>query len=198
MYCTCRAIRPLHQLDVLGMLERLELHHLRDCSAAANRPVGVEHVGDAAAHAGGEIAPGRPEHDDAPAGHVLAAVVADAFDDRERAAVADGEALARHAAEVRLAARRAVERDVADDDVLFGDERRLPRRIDDDLAARQALADVVVRVAFERQRDAARHERAEALAGRSGERAAGSCRRAALRRRSASSPRSRASCRPCD
>ena len=40
------------------------------------------------------------------------------------------------------------------------------RRVDDDLAAGQALADVVVGVAFERQRHAARHERAEALAGR--------------------------------
>jgi hypothetical protein len=44
------------------------------------------------------------------------------------------------------------------------------RRIDDDLAAGEPLADVVVRVALELQRDAARHERAEALAGRSGER----------------------------
>ena len=43
------------------------------------------------------------------------------------------------------------------------------RRIDDQPAAREPLADEVVRVAFERQRDAARHERAEALSGRSGE-----------------------------
>ena len=59
-------------------------------------------------------------------------------------------------------------------------KRRLARRQDDDLAARQPLADVVVRVAFEAQRDAARHERAEALAGRPGELQAESCRRAAL------------------
>ena len=107
--------------------------------------VRVEHVGDAAAHAGGEVAAGPAEHDDASAGHVLAAVIADAFDDGERAAVADGEAFAGDAAEVRLAAGRAVERDVADEDVVLGDEARLLRRIDDDLAARQPLADVVVR-----------------------------------------------------
>ena len=41
----------------------------------------VEDVRDPAAHPGGEVAPGRPEHDDAAAGHVLAAVVADALDD---------------------------------------------------------------------------------------------------------------------
>ena len=40
------------------------------------------------------------------------------------AAVAHAEALAGHAADVGLAARRAVERDVADDDVLLGRERR--------------------------------------------------------------------------
>ena len=72
-----------------------------------------------------KLRPGRPEHDDAAAGHVLAAVIADAFDDRRRAAVAHGEALARDAAEERLAAGRAVERDVADDDVLLRRERRL-------------------------------------------------------------------------
>ena len=52
-------------------------------------------------------------------------------------------------------AGRAVEDHVAGDDVLLGDERR--RRgggSSDERAARQALADVVVRVAFEPQRDA--------------------------------------------
>ncbi len=80
----------------------------------------IEHVGHAAAHPGGEVASGLAEHDDQSARHVLAAVIADAFDDRVRAAVAHREALAGHAAEERLAAGRAVERDVADDDVLLG------------------------------------------------------------------------------
>ena len=42
-------------------------------------------------------------------------------------------------------------------------------RIDDEPAAGEALADVVVRVAFQFQRDAAGQERAEALPGRAGE-----------------------------
>ena len=46
---------------------------------------------------------------------------------------------------------------------------RRARRPDDEAAAREALADEVVGLAFERQRDAARQERAEALAGRAGE-----------------------------
>ncbi len=95
------------------------------------------------------------------------------------AAVADAEALAGHAAEVDLAAGRAVEGDVADDDVVLGDERGgsaggwTTMR-----AAGQALADVVVGVAVESERHAARHERAEALAGRAVEVDDGSCRRA--------------------
>ena len=43
------------------------------------------------------------------------------------------------------------------------------RRIDDQPAARESLADVIVGVAFELQRDALGQERAEALSGRAGE-----------------------------
>ena len=96
-------------------------------------------------------------------------MIAGAFDDGDGAAVADAEPLARHAADVGLAAGRAVERHVADDDVLFRRERRLRRRQHDELSAGQPFADIIVGVAFERERDPARHERAEALAGRSRE-----------------------------
>ena len=74
-----------------------------DVAAALELAVLVEHERDAAAHAGGEVAAGRAEHDDDAARHVLAAVIADAFDDRGRAAVAHGEALAGDAGEERLA-----------------------------------------------------------------------------------------------
>src|SRR5829696_10597661 len=70
--------------------------------------LGVEHVGDPAAHAGGEVAPGRAEHDHAAAGHVLAAVVTRALDDRAGARVAHREALAGEPAEERAPARRPV------------------------------------------------------------------------------------------
>ena len=99
----------LHQIDLVGIDERLEIDHLA-IAALPELAVGVEHVGHAAAHARGEVAPGRAEHDDAPAGHVLAAVVAHALDHHVGAAVAHAEALAGHAADERLAARRAVER----------------------------------------------------------------------------------------
>ena len=89
--------------------------------------VRVPDVGDAAGHAGREVAAGRAEDHGPAAGHVLAAVVADAFDHRPGAAVADAEPLGRPAAEERLAAGRAVQRDVADDDVLLRHEARARR-----------------------------------------------------------------------
>ena len=58
------------------------------------------------------------------------------------------------------------------------------RRIDDELCAGKALADVVVGVAFEVEGHALGHEGAEALAGGAVEMQAGWCPRASPRRRS--------------
>ena len=65
-----------------------------------------------------KLRPGLADDDDDAAGHVFAAVVADAFDDRDGAGIADREALAGDAGEVALALDRAVEHGVADDDAL--------------------------------------------------------------------------------
>src|SRR5262249_39634712 len=113
-----------------------------------------------------EVLAGWAKHDHPATRHVLAAVVADRQDHGLQSAVADAEALADHAADVRLAARRAVEGHVADDDVVHRPEGRFARRRDDDFATREALADVIVSVALQHQRDALRYERAETLAGR--------------------------------
>src|SRR5438309_5882888 len=75
------------------LVERLELDHAL-VAALLERAVVVEHVGDAAAHAGGEVATRAAEDHDQALGHVLAAVVADALDHRGDAAVAHAEALA--------------------------------------------------------------------------------------------------------
>ncbi len=89
-----------------------------------------------------------------------------AFHDGIRAGVADAEALAGHAADVDLAGCRAVESRVADDDVLARDERRPGRRGNDDLAAGQSFAEIVVGVTIQQQRHALRDERAEGLTRR--------------------------------
>mmetsp|Transcript_14229 Transcript_14229/g.43053 ORF Transcript_14229/g.43053 Transcript_14229/m.43053 type:complete len:201 (-) Transcript_14229:3198-3800(-) len=101
--------------------------------------VGVVDVGDAAAHAGGEVAAGVAEDHEAAAGHVLCAVVAEALDDGEGSAVAHAEPLAGLAAEERLPARRAVQAAVPDDHVVRGREGRLRELVvvgaDDDAAS---------------------------------------------------------------
>jgi len=71
-------------------------------------------------------------------------VIADALDHRPSAAVAHGEALGGGAAEEGAAAGGAVQGHVADDDVVLRLEGRLQRRRDDELAAGQTLAHVVV------------------------------------------------------
>ena len=66
-----------------------------------------------------KLRPVLPKHHHPPAGHILAAVIAHAFDHRLHAAVAHAETLAGHAADIGLAAGRAVKGHVADDDVFF-------------------------------------------------------------------------------
>src|SRR5207302_10925502 len=147
----------LFQLDHAHVAARLEL------------PVLVQDEGDPAGHPGREVPSGPAEDHDHPAGHVLAAVIAGAFDDSPRAAVADGKALAGCSVEVALALRGPVEGGVADQDGLFGHERGALGRVDDDPSAAQALAEVVVGLALEFQRHASGQEGAERLAGRARE-----------------------------
>ncbi len=122
------------EFNVLGLLQRLEVDHI-EITAPAKIAAVVDHEGRAAAHSGGEVAAGRPNHDHRAAGHILASVVAGPFNDRQSAAVADAESFAGAAAEECPAAGGAIESNVADQDVILGDEPGRSRRIDDDLAA---------------------------------------------------------------
>src|SRR5690606_20972133 len=126
----------------------------------------VEDISEAARHAGREIAPRLAEHDHDAAGHIFAAMVAGALDDGDGAGIPDGKALAGDAAEIALAFDGAVENRVADDDRFLRDDSGLARRINDDVPARETLADIVVAFALELERDAAREPGAEALARR--------------------------------
>ena len=107
--------------------------------------------------------PGLAEHRHCAARHVLAAVIAGAFDNCRGARQPHRETLAPHAAEEGLAAGRAVERGVADDDV----GRRVAAEVDagsyHNAPARQPLAGVVVGIADQVLRDAGGQESAEAL-----------------------------------
>src|SRR5208337_2471793 len=143
---------------------RLEFDH-RHVAALSEGPRLVEHIGDAAGHPGREIAACFADDDHDSPGHVFAAVIAHALDDRDRAGVAHAEPLAGHATKVTLACDSAVEHGVADDNRFFGLQLlRLLRGIDDDPTSRQPLADIVVGFALEFERHALRKKRAEALA----------------------------------
>src|SRR5207253_1920905 len=110
----------------IRVVERIEPDHPL-VAVALEVTVRIEDVSHATAHPGGEIAPGLSEDDDEALGHVFAAMVADALDDRRRAAVADREAFAGEPTQEYLPAGCAVQRDVADDGIVLGDERRLAR-----------------------------------------------------------------------
>ena len=127
--------------------------------------VGVKNESHAAAHAGSEVASCRADHDDRPAGHVLAAVITDALDHRTPVAVTNRETLATHPADVRLAARRPVQGDVSDDDVVLRDERRVIGRHDHDPPATEPLGKVIVCIAFQPERHPGGEKRAKALTG---------------------------------
>src|SRR5690606_20174377 len=125
--------------DILVLLDRLEPYRA-EIAARPEIAARIPDARDAAPPTSPAGAAGGAEDHRAPARHVLAAVVADAFDDRARAAVTHAEALGRAAAEERASAGRAVQRDVADQHVLLGLEAAFARRVDDQPAAGEALA----------------------------------------------------------
>src|SRR2546423_13615904 len=98
--------------EVAMLLEQIEL---------------IEHERHSAAHTGGKVTTSFAEHDDSTAGHVLAAVIADAFDDSSRAAVAHGKTFTGGAGEIRFAPCRAGQDGIADQNSLIGDEMRRAR-----------------------------------------------------------------------
>ena len=112
-----------------------------------------------------KFTPVLSQDDHEAAGHVLAAVIAQAFHHRHRAGVADAEALAGHAVDVHLSPGGPEKVDVARDDVVPRAERRGTRGVDDDLPAGEPLGEVVVRVPFQLEGDPVGEEPAEALAG---------------------------------
>ncbi len=126
----------------------------------------VQHEREAAGHARAEVDAGIAQHHHHATGHVLAAVVADAFHHGERAGVAHSEALATLAGREQLAAGRAIQAGVAHDGGVLTGEARALRRPDHQLAAGHTLADIVVGVTLQVQVQAAGVPDAEALPGR--------------------------------
>ena len=149
--------------NIVLVLHRLQAHGLL-VDPLVEIPVLVQNVGHAAGHAGREVLAGLAQDHDSAAGHVLTAVVTHALDNGGRTAVADAEALTGYAADEGLAAGGTVKGHIAGDDVFLGLVADALGRADDDLAAGQALAHVVVAVAGQAEGQALGDERAKALA----------------------------------
>src|SRR5690349_6009295 len=64
-------------MQFVGVGDRPQLDH-PEVAPCRERAVLVEHVGDAAAHSGREVAPGLSEYHDEPARHVLTSMIAHA------------------------------------------------------------------------------------------------------------------------
>src|SRR6476620_4467842 len=166
------ALEEADEALAVAPLERRELDELEVDEAL----VRVEQERLASGHPRSEVPTVRSEHDDGAARHVLAGMVADALDDRDRAGVPDGEALAGGAGAEEVAARRPVQHGVPDEARVAG---VLGRWRDDDPPAGHRLADVVVRLADETELDTGGEKGAEALSRRALEASANaSCRRA--------------------
>ena len=92
-------------------------------------------------------------------------MVADAFNHGLGSTVADTESLGRTTAEERLACCGAIQEDVAHQHTACGIKRALLGRVNDDPPARESLADVVVGISFQIQRNSLCQESAKTLAG---------------------------------
>src|ERR1700675_3469675 len=96
-------------LGIVGFENRFEIDGVEIAALFAKIPVLVENVGYAATHAGSKISSASSEDDDQASGHVFAAMVAYAFDDRGGSGVANRKALARDSVEKCFATGRTVE-----------------------------------------------------------------------------------------
>ena len=165
---TCVRVGPEQRAELVCLRSGAEWprNHTRRGDGRGCRPLRIVDERAPTGHPGAEVASDGPEHHDHAAGHVLAAVGADALDDPDRAAVAHREPDPRAADEVQPATGRPVEARVAGDGRVPGREPCVARRTDHHRAARQALAHVVVRDARHLDPRLGRQECAEALAGR--------------------------------
>src|SRR5277367_3790690 len=120
----------------------------------------AKNVGKAAGHAGAKIQSERAEDEDDAAGHVFAAVLADTLDNRQGAAIANGEALSSTACDEELAGGGTVKNGVAGENVAAA--RGGGAGGNRNGATGETFSDVVIGFAGKRQRDSLGEERAKA------------------------------------
>src|ERR1700759_5456323 len=125
----------------------------------------IEHPGDAARHAGAEVLSGAAQHQDGSACHVFAAVVAHTFNDGGCAGVAHSETLTSATGGKEAARCSAIERDIAEQDVVRALTRSIALGAKHDLTPAEALADKIVGQPFEDETHARNGQGAKRLTG---------------------------------
>ena len=130
--------------------------------AARQFIVFIQHIGDSTGHACSEIISNRAKDHRPTAGHVFAAVIAHAFHNGGCTGIAHAEAFACQTSHICLAAGRAVQRDIADQDIVW-----IPcsgfRRTYRQYAAGQSLAEIIVGFAVQCNSLSMIQERAKCL-----------------------------------
>src|SRR5262249_48211762 len=121
-----------------------------------------QHVRQTARHARTEIQTKRSENNGNAAGHVLATVLANTFDNRKSAAIANSKPFTRAASHEQASRSCTVEHGVTHKHVA-ATRSALPSR-NGNCAARKALADVVVGFAVQFERHSFANKCAETLA----------------------------------
>ena len=123
----------------------------------------IEDVRDAPAHAGSDVLAGRSQDDDTAPGHIFQGMIATAFHDCDRTGVAHRKALPGNAVDIGAAAGGAIERDIADDDVLFRRICRSCRRCHAQLAAGETFAKIIIGIALQMDGNTCRQKGTERL-----------------------------------
>ena len=140
---------PHHTPNCFVVLLRhwVEVHHFH--VAVADKSQVIENKSHATAHACGKVLAGGTQHDNDTAGHVLAAMVAHAFDNGTCPGIAHSKTLPCPAVNINLSGGSAIERNVADDDIFRWVEGSIPVGSDDEAATGKTFAEVIVGLSFE-------------------------------------------------
>ncbi len=112
----------LDDLHILTIQYRLKIDGSQVAALFRKVRLVIEHVRDSSAHTCSKISAAFSEDEYQAFGHVLAAVVTNPLNNRSCTGVAYCESLTSNSVEERLSAGRSVENDVADQNVLFGEE----------------------------------------------------------------------------
>jgi len=145
-----------YDLRILRFDQGLEIDRVEVATLFRKVKVLVEDVSDSAAHASGEIPSARSQHEHHSFGHVLAAMITDAFHHGGCSGVANRKSFSGDSVEKGFSTGCAIERNVSNQNVFFGCESGSPRWIHHQASTGQTLADIVISLAFERERHTVR------------------------------------------